>query len=173
MQFLSPIISEFGRSTGLATPGPFDSAIEIPASLVPTIPLTSPEQIPCNLGDIVSRSFSRVADTSVTNSAAITTPIVTLTPGLWKLQANISFEANFANANPIALDGVFAYAYTDALAIENIVWKSAARISRITVPIESFVILLEKNCRLAHKTGANGVGQTTTLEIFLRGTRLS
>lgn len=173
MQFLSPIISEFGRSTGTGLPGPMDSALDIPNTLLPTIPLTSPEQIPCNLGDIVSRSFSRVADTSVTNAAAITTPIVTLTPGLWKLQANISFECSFANANPIALDGVFAYAYTDALAIENIVWKSAARVSRITIAVESFVLLVEKNCRLAHKTGANGVGQTTTLEIFLRGTRLS
>ena len=128
MQVVTPQMASTVSIIPESTPQPQDSVITVPNVLLPVMELPRRQQFPANLGTTFAQGFCRTDQITVTNGAAVTSFSAIMVPGICDFNYQISYEANYANANPIALDGQFFLRQPTVLDVQ--LFHTAARVSR-------------------------------------------
>lgn len=153
-----------------STPQPQDSVITVPNVLLPVMEMPRRQQFPANLGTTFAQGFCRSDQITITNGALVTSFTAIMVPGIWDFNYQISYEANYANANPIALDGQLFLRQPTVLDVQ--LFHTAARIGRFLLAPPSVRLVLDKETTVILRAAANGVGQTHTIEAFIQANRL-
>lgn len=173
MRLTSQLISALGSLTGTGEPNAGDVTLVIPPSLLLTGWTPFPELIPANLGTIFAGSFSRPFQGTITNTGGgLTDTSFLYVPGIWRIRHTLHMEANWTNANPIALDFVLKLRVSSPTIPESFVFTRAARISSVVVALPPRIYSFNQTMIQVHLIGGNGVGQTSTFEVFTEAERL-
>lgn len=170
MLIVSALLSRIGALTGTGTPEPGDNARILPN--VYTGPLPFPLDVNGNLGgQIYSDSFQISNGETITNTGGgLATSLCFLEPGIWRLAFTVDMEFNWLNANPLATDARLVLR-ASSLPINLSLAFSAARNSRTIIRGENLEIALKDRGQLLSILNGNGVGQTSTINYTISGTR--
>jgi len=169
MFIVSSLLSRIGALIKTGTPEANDAAIIVPNTYYSRLPF--PHVNPSSQTGTYDNSFSTVLQGTITNTpGGLVTVGPVLNPGIWELLFFIDSEFNWLNANPIAQDNRLVLT---ASAINNIdVWASAAKISRVTMEYGTLIYTLEQPHTIRLIQNGNGVGQTSTFNVYIHANKL-
>lgn len=170
MFIVSSLLSRIGALLGTGTPDPGDNARLLPNEYGGPLPF--PLDVTGNLGgQIYSDSFQISNGETITNTpGGLLTTLCFLEPGIWRLAFTFDAEFNWLNANPLAQDARLVLR-ASPLPVNLSLAFSAARISRTVIRAEKLDITLASRGQLLSLLNGNGVGQTSTINYTISGTR--
>lgn len=168
MIIASQQVGRIGQITKVGTPEPNDGAIQIPNTVLEPIPF--PLLMPGLNGTVFADSFITTGTLLRTNQAAITQPLGTLVPGLWRIRLFIDVEFNWTSGT-LSVDAF--YQFLDSITADTAnLWLSPARVSRTILDLRERVFLLKNNTTFQINLGLTGVGQTSQLITVTEAERL-
>jgi len=170
MQVVTPQFTGTVSVIPEASPEPQDSVITVPNLLLPVMEIPRRHQFPANLGTEFAQSFLRTDQLTLTNGPLLQSFSAVLVAGIWDFNYQISYEANYTNANPIAVDG--ALLLRQPVATDCFLFHTAARISRLVIAPPPVRLVLQAPTTVVLRLGANGAAQTHTIEAFMQAQRL-
>jgi len=98
MNFTSNFLGQIAK-VGLATPGPYETEVEIPPTILPILEFTNPQDgFALSLTEPVTQSFTAFQNIDVNNAAASNADIFTLAPGLWDIGVSYHYVSNWQAA---------------------------------------------------------------------------